>query len=213
MATKNTISQNLLWALLAVVLLGVGTYSLFSWLKEQEVREPTKVLADYGQVPPFTLTNQDGRIVKRTEFDGHIWLADLIFTRCSGTCPMITQSMLAIERSLARTPNVKLVSFTADPTHDSPEVLLKYGTSYGADFGQWSFLTGPVPVIYDIAKNGFHLPIDSVGGDQNVPIVHSERIVLVDETGHIRGYYDGTTREVQQQVLTDIGDLMRSKKK
>jgi protein SCO1 len=39
--------------------------------------------------------------------------------------------------------------------------------------------------------------------------VHSTKLVLVDVDGVIRGYYDGTSEEVVQKLLTDLGNLLR----
>ncbi len=204
--------QRLIWAFLAIVLIGVGLYSLFTFLKGQEQQIPTVKLADYGAVPQFDLLDQDGKPATRKNFDGHIWVADLVFTRCAGTCPMLTHAMLGLQRSLTAKSNVLLASFSADPIYDRPAVLRKYADSYGADTKYWTFMTGSIPDIYSIAKDGFHLPVDSVGGDTGQPIVHSERFALVDSRGHIRGYYDGTSNEVQQKVMMDIGDLMREER-
>ena len=125
---------------------------------------------------------------------------------------MMTSKMASLQKSMMKTGDVRLISFSVDPTRDTPEVLEKYAKDFGADTKTWFFLTGPVSTMYTLAKNGFHLPVDSVGGDQTSPIVHSERFVLVDASGHIRGYYDGTSEEMQPKLLMDMGDLMREAK-
>ena len=208
--TNNT--QRLLWGVLVLVLLGAGIFALNGWLKEQEIRKPTQSMADYGLVPKFDLTDENGQSYSSVSLQGHIWLADLIFTNCPSSCPLMTARMASLQKSLVKTPNVKLVSFSVDPEHDTPAALKSYAKNYGADTTQWAFLTGPRSQLYPLAKEGFHLPVDSVGGDKGSPIVHSERFVLVDAKGHIRGYYNGAEEETQAKVLTAIGDLMRESK-
>jgi protein SCO1 len=124
----------------------------------------------------------------------------------------MTSKLASIQKSLTKTPQVKIVSFSVDPDRDTPQALRKYAKGYNIDTTQWDFLTGPREQIFTLAKNGFHLPVDSVGGDKGSPIVHSERFVLVDKHGHVRGYFDGGSDEVQPKLLTAIGDLMRQEK-
>ena len=208
--TKTT--QRILWTVLAVALIGIGIYALNDWLP-QELKTPTRTLSALGIVPDFTLTKQDKTPLSLKDLKGKIWVADMIFTNCEGTCPMLTAAMANLQQSLVKkNTGVQLVSFSVDPNNDTPEVLTDYAKHYGADIRTWSFLTGPVATIYSLAKNGFKLTLDSANADTKEPIVHSERLVLIDRQGIIRGYYDGTADDMQSKILTDIGDLMREEK-
>jgi cytochrome oxidase Cu insertion factor (SCO1/SenC/PrrC family) len=40
-------------------------------------------------------------------------------------------------------------------------------------------------------------------------VTHSSKFVLVDAQGRVRAYYDGSSPEIVQNVLTGIGSLMR----
>ena len=209
--TKNT--QRILWTVLAVALLGIGIYALNDWLRGQELKAPTRTLDALGIVPDFTLTKQDKAQLSLKDMKGKIWVADMIFTNCEGTCPILTARMASLQQSLIKkNTGVQLVSISVDPNNDTPEVLTEYAKNFGADTKSWSFLTGPVSTIYTLAKDGFKLTLDSANADTKEPIVHSERLVLIDKQGIIRGYYDGTTDDAQSKVLTDIGDLMREEK-
>lgn len=209
--TKTT--QRILWTVLAVALIGIGIYALNDWLRSQELKTPTRTLSALGIVPDFTLTKQDKTQLSLKDLKGKIWVADMIFTNCEGTCPMLTQRMASLQQSLARTKTgVQLISISVDPNNDTPEVLANYAKQNGADTRTWSFLTGPVATIYTLAKDGFKLAVDSANADTREPILHSERLVLIDRDGIIRGYYDGTADDAQSKVLTDIGDLMREEK-
>lgn len=37
-----------------------------------------------GEVPAFSLTERSGRVVTRADLDGAPWVADFVFTRCTG---------------------------------------------------------------------------------------------------------------------------------
>ena len=202
-------SQKILWTVLAVALISIGIYSLNDWLRSQEIRTPSRILPMLGSVPEFSLTNLDGKTIGSKDLAGNIYVVDLIFTQCAGTCPILTAQLASLQHSLIKTTNVKLVSISVDPNNDTPEVLAAYAKHYNADTKSWYFLTGDIPTIYKIAKDGFKLTLDSVGGDFKNPIVHSERFVLVDKKGNIRGFYNGTEDDSKSKVLADIGDLLR----
>ena len=44
-------------------------------------------LPPLGTVADFTLTNQDGQATTLAALSNHVWVADIIFTRCAGPCP------------------------------------------------------------------------------------------------------------------------------
>lgn len=212
--TEQKKSNKVLWGILVVALAGIGLFALQDWMRHQENDQPARVLPAYGAVPDFTLTNQDNAQIGLKDLKGKIWLADLIFTNCSGTCPMLSARMAAIQAAIAKTgPDVQLVSISVDPNNDTPPVLKEYAKKYNADPKRWTFLTGKVATIYTVAKDGFHLTLDSAHEDIHEPITHSERLVLIDRAGNVRGYYNGTEEDAQSKVLTDLGELMREGKK
>jgi protein SCO1/2 len=205
MAAKTT--QRVLWTVLIVALLGIGAFALNDWLKTKVIATPSRIIPVMGKVPDFTLTSQENKPFGTADLKGKIWVVDLIFTNCGGTCPMLTSEMATLQKSVAKTPDVHLVSITVDPHNDTPEVLAEYAKKFMADTKTWHFLTGPVSTIYTIAREGFKLTVDSTAGDPQSPILHSERFVLVDKNGNIRAFYDGTEAETKQKLLADIRDL------
>ncbi len=209
--TKTT--QRILWTVLAVALIAIGIYALNDWMRGQVLSKPTRTLPALGIVSDFTLTKQDKTPLSLKDLKGKIWVSDMIFTNCEGTCPMLTAAMASLQQSLVKkNTGVQIVSISVDPNNDTPEVLTEYAKKFGADTRTWSFLTGPVAAIYSLAKNGFKMTVDSANADTKEPIMHSERFVLIDKSGVIRGYYDGTANDTNQKLLTDIGDLMREEK-
>jgi protein SCO1 len=162
------------------------TAGLVAWLLLRP--HPLPVL---GTVPPFTLTERSGRAVRAEDLSGHVWVADFVFTRCPDFCPALTARMAGLAKTLApaRRP-VRLVSFTVDPAHDTPEVLRAYATRAGAGDG-WLFLTGPRDAVSALLRDGFKVAWAD-DGPPTSPITHSDRFVLVDRALRIRGYYHGT---------------------
>ncbi len=209
---KTNQTQRILWLTLAVALLGIGIYALNDWLRSQQISEPTRILPVIGKSPDFQLTNHEGKPFGTADLRGKIWVMDLIFTHCAGTCPMLTAEMAGLQKALRKAPDVHLVSISVDPNNDTPEVLAEYARKYNADTKNWHFLTGKVSTIYTVAKDGFKMTVDSVSDDVMNPIVHSERFALVDKQGNIRAFYNALEPETQAKLLTDIGDLLREEK-
>jgi protein SCO1/2 len=105
-----------------------------------------------------------------------------------------------------RDTDVKLISFSVDPQHDTPTVLRDYAAKLNAQPGQWSFLTGDKNTIYRLSRDGFKLA--AAAGETAGPI-HSTRLVLVDRSGEIRGYYDATDADAVTRLLADTNHLLR----
>ena len=53
---------------------------------------------------------------------------------------------------------------------------------------------------------------DAPGTETAAPaFTHSTSIALVDRRGQVRGYYDSTSPEVIQEILLEIGNLLRER--
>ena len=165
-------------------------------------------LPDYGALTDFSLTDHRGEAVSLVGFSGRVWIANFIFTRCAGQCPLMSQQMATLQETFAGLPGVRLVSFSVDPSHDTPEVLETYARRYGAQAGRWQFVTGEALAIHELAQKGFHLAV-AEGGTTIEPMTHSVRFVLVDPQGHVRGYYDATDTEAMTSLARDARRLLQ----
>ena len=155
-----------------------------------------------GQAPKFQLTTQDGAPFDSQSLTGHVWVADFVYTTCTGPCPMMSSQMRQIQSLTAETPDVKLVSITVDPQHDTPAVLAEYAKHFKYDAARWVFLTGDQPTL-NTAGLGFKL--NSVDGSTT----HSTRFALVDRRQQIRGYYLSSEDGFIQRLLHDIRQMER----
>ena len=106
----------------------------------------------------FSLTDEVGRTVTRSEMDEKILVVSFLFTSCSLTCPEVTRRMAEIQRLTATNADVQLVSLTVDPRSDTPQVLAKWGARFGADTNRWLLLTGAKPALYDLIGASFLAP-------------------------------------------------------
>lgn len=178
------------------------------WLRHVEVQHlASRQIQNYGAVPPFQLTNQDGRPFGSSNLTGKIWIADFIYSTCPGPCPMISTRMSEMQKPLEKT-DVQFVSFTVDPDKDTPERLHEYAGQLNAEPGRWNFLTGPKSEIYNLSANGFKLAVADRNSENPQPL-HSTRMILVDRHGQIRGYYDAVTADAITKLLADANHLLK----
>jgi cytochrome oxidase Cu insertion factor (SCO1/SenC/PrrC family) len=165
-------------------------------------------LGDFGVVPDFTLTERSGRALARGELAGAPWIADFVYTHCSGACPVLSAEMARLHRRLGE--GVRLVSFSVDPRRDTPQALAAYADRFGASRTSWLFVTGPVDSMRRLIGGGFHLAVADEPPDQPDfvgAITHSEKIVLVDGDLRIRRYYDGGTDRWIERAIADLARL------
>jgi protein SCO1/2 len=216
MSTKPPRTERLVW-----VGLGLTTALLLlaSWLAVLKVKAGFgKPLPVYAQVADFQLTNQDGRAVTLADLRGHIWVADIIFTRCAGPCLKMSRQMLDLQQALPAGTTAKLISLTTDPDFDSPPILKKYSERFNANLKRWWFLTGTKAQIAALSIDSLKLTaIEKKPEERQSPadlFVHSTIFVLVDKRGQLRGVYEtsgeGTDPgQVRSQLLAGIRRLER----
>lgn len=167
-----------------------------------------KELAVFGDLPHFELTERTGAKVSDATLHGKVWVAGFIFTHCDGQCPLISKEMQRIEKRLRAKDKFRLVSISVDPENDTPAELAQYAAKWQADPYQWLFLTGDRDDISSLVQKGFRLA--AVGGALGEgDIIHSDKLVLVDGVGRIRGYYDGTDDKEVDHLLRDTTALLK----
>lgn len=150
-----------------------------------------------GRVPDFALTAQNGKPFGKKDVDGKVWVADFIYTTCTGPCPMMTSKMRRIQSSI---PQLLLLSFSVDPAHDTPEVLAGYASQFHVR-PNWFFLTGSAETLQMLSREAFKL--------SDLGLIHSTRFVLVDRQSRIRGYYGTAEDSAIPKLLADIRLLQK----
>jgi protein SCO1/2 len=200
------VAQGAVWTLLGLVIAAVSVAGLWSLIPKTPA-EPLPVL---GELPAFSLTESGGSAIGLEALSGRPWVADFIFTRCTGICPMLSTRMLALQEQMSASSSlseVRLVSISVDPQHDTEEVLRDYGLRNGADMDRWLFLTGEWEETRRLVGEGFKLGVsqaDPAEVEEGELVTHSDRLVLVDGRGRIRGYYHGSEDDCVERILADL---------
>jgi protein SCO1/2 len=178
------------------VLLLILALSLAFLLAKAESRRlhPQQALPVISQVADFSLTNQSSSVVSLADLRGHVWVADIIFTRCPGPCLRMTRQMKELQDALPGNGSTKLVSLTTDPDYDTPAILKTYGEHNGVDTARWTFLTGTKQQIHDVAVGSLKLSAIEVKPEERTSAndlwVHSTIFVIVDKQGQLRAVHE-----------------------
>jgi cytochrome oxidase Cu insertion factor (SCO1/SenC/PrrC family) len=141
---------------------------------------PAKLEEPGERASDFVLTDQSGEAFDSRSLAGKVWVGSVFFANCPGPCFRENQALADILREIDA-PDLVVVSLTCDPDNDTPDVLRRYADRFEADPARWKFLTGNMDTIKQIANGTFLLPAE-VG-------VHSERGVVFDREGRLRGSY------------------------
>jgi uncharacterized membrane protein YozB (DUF420 family)/cytochrome oxidase Cu insertion factor (SCO1/SenC/PrrC family) len=143
-----------------------------------------------GAVADFSLTERSGQKVTRDDLRGKVWVASFLITRCpDGKCPQVATTIERLQKELANRRDLVLVTFTTDPTRDSPGELREYADRHHADPQRWLFLTGSEEEIDQLMRSFLVRAKDEPFTSGRID--HSQKLMLIDREGNIRGIYDG----------------------
>jgi protein SCO1 len=160
------------------------------------------------QIDDFTHTDQNKEPFGLENLKGKVWVADFIFTNCDDVCLPMTANMKKIQDEAKKEgiENIEFVSFSVDPSVDTPEVLTDFGKMFNVDFSNWHFLTGYTQEhIEEFAINTFKTPVKKPqSGDQ---VMHGTSLFLVDAEGKIIKDYTGLAEMPLEELIQDIKTL------
>jgi len=196
----------LVWAILGAVMFGI----IVAFINSIGQRSN---LPEFGKVQPFALTNQLGDTITLDSLKGKVWVADIIFARCPGPCPKMTQEMAAIQKSFDPSQPLRFVTLTTDPEHDTVPALKKYSEKFSADHNRWFFLTGPKrEIVANLAAGSLKLSAvekdKALQENENDLFIHTTMFVLVDKAGSVRGFYESLEPGFQEKIRADITRLL-----
>lgn len=186
------------------------TYSL-KYLKEPDTL-PVISSNTGHRVQDFSFVNQEGDTITQADMKGKIYVVEYFFTTCKGICPKMNENMSTVYQAFRGNEDVKILSHTVDPKKDTVEAMKAYSLRFEADPDQWMFLTGDKQELYDVARYSYLISAsdDTATVDIESDFIHTDRFVLVDRDGYIRGkFYIGTDPAEVQQLIGDIKQLLK----
>jgi protein SCO1/2 len=209
-------TQRWLWVGL-ILTLGMLCLALLLANLRMRTIKPLPVL---GTVSEFRLTNQLSQPISLNDLRGHVWVADIIFTRCAGPCLTMSRHMKELQGALPPSSNTRLISLTTDPRFDVPPVLEQYAQRFKADPKRWMFLTGTQQEIANVASNSLRLAaVEKLPEERESAVdlfIHSTIFVVVDKKGQLRGIFETTGEgisagQVKAEILSAVHQLERER--
>ncbi len=158
--------------------------------------------------PEFSLNNQHAELITTDALYGHVWIANFFFTKCTSACPMMTSKMVILQNQI-KNPNVRFVSFSVDPAHDTTADLAKYAQSWNAQEQRWLLLQTQTESLADITKR-LQVSVKATGNKAD-PISHSSTFFLFDQKGMLRGRY-ASVGDDMHRLVKDVGKLSANTK-
>jgi protein SCO1/2 len=131
-------------------------------------------------------TTDHDKTLRLAELQGRYTILSLIFTRCSGTCPLLVKELQELGASLPLDirNKTRFVAITIDPA-DTSETLLQYRHEMRLDEQQWMLLRGAPMAVREIAAVlGFNYT-PTGGQDDDSQFSHSNLLTLLNPRGEI----------------------------
>lgn len=152
-------------------------------LREEDANRTDLLPEPEGEFFDFPTIDHLGNEHRTHDHLGKALVVNYVFTKCNGTCPMLTKKMAELQEALADRDDVALLTFTVDPKRDSPEVLGEYAAEHGADPDRWRFLFLNEGQVLQMAHDGMGI------GSAVRAIFHADYFMLLDRDGRVRAKY------------------------
>lgn len=166
---------------------------------------PRMDLLTPGDVVPDTqLVDDRGQPRRLTDWRGRTIAVTFIYTRCPipDFCPVMDRRFAEVQQVLAADApfrdQVHLLSVSFDPSFDTPVVLAAHAKKAGADPQVWSFATGEVKAIEQLASR---FGVSVIRNDATpAEVVHNLRTAVIDPEGRLVTVLNGNEWQASELV-------------
>ena len=158
-----------------------------------ELRPSPKPFEPGEAVPDFSVTLQDGSALRLSDLRGKVVALTFVYTRCPipEFCPAMDARFAELQKRVATDPQrvgeVRLLSISFDPEHDTPEVLAKHAASRGAKPPLWRFAVASHEELAKVAER-FGLAY----GPRKGEIIHNLSTAVIGPDGKLVVLYRGS---------------------
>lgn len=144
-------------------------------------------------LPAYALVEAKGNPFGSKDLRGMVYIANFMSTRCkTPTCRAQREAMQSLQSSYQRAgiDAIKLLTISTDPEFDTPSIIASHSKQLNVDSSRWIWLTGSVAAIATL-KSAFL-------GNSVEEKTNQEKLILIDDTGGLRGYYDTSEMGVEE---------------
>lgn len=185
-------------------------------LSYQKIGDELHIDTIYQAIPPFTFFNEDSLKVTNKDFKNKVWIAEFFFASCPSICPIMNTQLKIVEKELSKYgEHIQYLSFSIDPSHDTPSVLKAHKKRLGIENKNWSFLTGNEAFTHQLGIEHFLIfagrEEEALGG-----YAHSGAFTLVDKKGYVRGVYEvimpdlSINKKEYKRLITETKNLLNN---
>jgi len=158
-------------------------------------------------IADFSLTSQTGAALTKADLIGHVHVASFMFTACPNLCPRLVEQLKRVADAYRNDDDMRLVSYSVTPGTDTPARLAAFGREHGIDAARWRLVTGDAKEIARLARDSYFADDRRLNEDAGA-ILHTEKVLLVDRAGRIRGVYNGSLPYDITRLIGDIRILL-----
>ncbi len=171
-------------AILVAVAVGVGV-ALRERASAPAVLRAGTALPEARSIADFSLTGEDGAPFTREDLRGHWTLLFTGFTNCPDVCPGTLAMMADLGHRVTR-DDVRFLFVSVDPGRDSPEVIRRYLSHFGAGVAG---ATGTQPELERFTAGLGLAQVVNPGAGGEYSVDHSTALVLIDPRARLAGYF------------------------
>lgn len=140
--------------------------------------EPVRPVTD------FTLTNQDGRPVRLSDYRGKLVVLFFGYTHCPDVCPTTLARLNQVMRELGDDAKaVQVLFISADPERDTPAALKRFLSHFNSTFVGLTGQAEEVASVYPAF--GVYVKKEEVGSAAGYLVTHTARIYVIDRQGRL----------------------------
>ncbi len=145
---------------------------------------PTAAAGASLYAEPWLWRDETGAPVRLARWRGSFVVVTVVYTTCTGTCPLTLEKLQRIDRRLQREgKSASFVLVTLDPANDTATELSRWKRERNLP-AAWTLLRGDRAATRQLADRLQIRILDMADGDH---IFHDSRIVLLDPDGRILG--------------------------
>jgi protein SCO1/2 len=181
----TTTLQRVLLAALVSLLAAIGVVLVTSRAPASTPGAPTASQFDGPTLPPglragdFSLTDQNGKLVRLSRYRGHVVILTFIHSLCHDTCPFMVEQIKGALNDLPQDGReVPAIGVSVAPAEDTPANRRKFLAKHEMG-NQLAFVNGPLASMRRVWHD---YAIQPVAG----PIDHSTFVLLIDKRGFER---------------------------
>ncbi|MBA2406058.1 MAG: SCO family protein [Bdellovibrionales bacterium] len=204
---EKLVSRKLFWLIACTLLFGYPiTKSIHRMLPAD--------LPVYSTLPDYRFTDENGKSFGTNELKGKVYIANFMFTSCTTACPLLLKKVQTVQHRMRGViDRAAIISFTVDPDTDTSKVLFDKARELRANPVVWRFLSASLADTKKLLVDGFKVPVgEKETANSIMDVAHSNKLVLVDQDGRIRGYYS-IEKDGIDKLMIDTGLLINKKKK